>query len=134
MAATVYRYECTNGGHSKFWEIEFDGGDWRSFVTRWGRIGTDGMSNTKTFMTARQCTDARLKLQRSKTAKGYVLVSTDSVASANVVAKSKPAPLVVPGWRSVDKARASLTPKEEAKTPEQEPATYQRPKRRVRLK
>lgn len=126
---TVYRYECTNGGHSKFWEIEFVGGG-RSLVTRWGRIGTDGMSNTKIFMTVRQCVDARLKLMRSKTAKGYQLVATDNAPSANVVA-AKLNPTMKPKGKTLMEV---FRTEEEAKTPEQEPATYQRPKRRVRLK
>lgn len=85
--ATVYRYECANGGRSKFWEIVVSDSD-RSYTTYSGIAGTDGVKKTTTFATVRQCSEARLKLTRAKTAKGYTLASVMLESpSANVVAK-----------------------------------------------
>jgi predicted DNA-binding WGR domain protein len=43
------RFEMVEGSSSKFWEVEL--GD-ASFEVRWGRIGTSGQSQTKTFSSA----------------------------------------------------------------------------------
>ena len=40
------RFEYSEGSSNKFWEIEQDGADLR---IRWGRIGTAGQSQTKSF-------------------------------------------------------------------------------------
>ena len=42
------RYEFEEGKSSKFWEIDLDGS---SFLVHYGRIGTTGQSQTKTFST-----------------------------------------------------------------------------------
>ncbi len=47
--AGMRRFEMVEGSSSKFWEIEL--GD-ASFEVRWGRIGTSGQSQTKTFSNA----------------------------------------------------------------------------------
>src|SRR4029079_12463452 len=47
MAATPKRYfEFVDDSSSKFWEIWMDGND---VTTRWGKIGTNGQTKTKTF-------------------------------------------------------------------------------------
>lgn len=56
-------------GHDKFWQIEVTG---RSFTVTWGRNGTRGTSQTKTFSGERKCVETADALFRSKLAKGYV--------------------------------------------------------------
>lgn len=62
------RFELEEGGSSKFWEIELDGSD---LTTRWGRIGTNGQSKTKTFPTEVKARTEHDKLIAEKTGKGY---------------------------------------------------------------
>jgi predicted DNA-binding WGR domain protein len=65
------RYELKDGKSNKFWEITQDGD---SFTVRYGRIGTDGQTSTKTFASVDKATAEAEKLTRSKTKKGYLLV------------------------------------------------------------
>ncbi len=66
---TIRHFEFTGGTSNKFWEITLSGS---SFTVRFGRIGTAGQSQTKTF-------DDELKMKREaenlieeKVKKGYV--------------------------------------------------------------
>ena len=63
------RFEFAEGASNKFWEIEQDGSD---LVIRWGRIGTQGQSQTKNFADAAKAASALDKLVSEKTGKGYV--------------------------------------------------------------
>ena len=78
------RFELVEGSSSKFWEIEL--GD-TSFDVRWGRIGTSGQSQTKSFPTAAKAQAEHDKLVKEKTGKGYAEVG----ASATSTSASKPA-------------------------------------------
>jgi predicted DNA-binding WGR domain protein len=60
---------CTEEGTSKFWEVGVKGAD---LTVRFGRIGTKGQSQTKSFPTADASLREMEKLIRSKTGKGYV--------------------------------------------------------------
>ena len=40
------RFEFSEGSSNKFWEIDLSGA---SFRVRWGRIGTEGQTQTKDF-------------------------------------------------------------------------------------
>src|SRR5688572_19485153 len=62
------RYELVEGSSSKFWEIQLDG---RSFTTRWGRIGTEGQSQTKSWANPALAQKEYEKLVADKTKKGY---------------------------------------------------------------
>ena len=62
-------FEYVEGTSSKFWEISVSGS---SLTTRWGRIGTDGQSKTKTFADANKAQAEADKLIEEKTGKGYV--------------------------------------------------------------
>jgi DNA ligase-1 len=69
-ASTSPRYfELVEGTSSKFWEVS-QAGD--SMTTRWGRIGTNGQSKTKTFPDAQSASTAISTLIRDKTKEGYV--------------------------------------------------------------
>ncbi len=61
-------FECVEGTASKFWEVSLDGSN---VTTRWGRIGSDGQSKTKTFPTPAKAQAEYDKLIEEKSAKGY---------------------------------------------------------------
>jgi len=71
------RFEFSEGASNKFWEIERDGSD---LVIRWGRIGTQGQSQTKNFADAAKATSALDKLVSEKTGKGYVEAAAGGAA------------------------------------------------------
>ena len=62
------RYELDDGSSSKFWTISVDG---KSHTVRYGRIGTTGQSNIKTFESADAAASSAQKLIEQKTKKGY---------------------------------------------------------------
>lgn len=62
-------YEFVEGTSSKFWEITHSGSE---VTTRWGKIGTDGQSKTKTFKDEAAAQKEADKLIQEKTGKGYV--------------------------------------------------------------
>lgn len=69
-------FECVENSSSKFWEIALNGSD---LTTRWGRIGSDGQSKTKSFASAEKARAEYDKLLSEKTEKGYVEVAPDAV-------------------------------------------------------
>lgn len=70
--ATNKRYfEFRQGHFQKFWEIETI--DY-SVRVRWGRIGTQGATKTKSFGNLRAAVRWRVRMINSKVAKGYVEV------------------------------------------------------------
>ncbi|MBX7192392.1 MAG: DUF4132 domain-containing protein [Sandaracinaceae bacterium] len=73
------RFELIEGTSSKFWEIELDG---TSFDVRWGRIGTGGQSQTKSFPTEAKAKAEHDKLVKEKTSKGYTEVGGAPAAQA----------------------------------------------------
>lgn len=76
------RFECVDGKSSKFWEIEQVGTD---LNIRWGRIGTGGQEQTKSFDTDAKATVALGKLVTEKTGKGYAEVVAGAPAAAPAV-------------------------------------------------
>ena len=68
-------FEFVDGSSSKFWEVALSGSD---VTTRWGRIGTDGQSKTKSFASADKAQTEYDKLVREKTEKGYVKIGGTS--------------------------------------------------------
>lgn len=91
------RYELIEGTSSKFWEISLDGA---SFSVRYGRIGTDGQTQTKSFATAEVAATEHDKLVREKTKKGYSLVGAPPVVAEGgapaTPAPATPAPAAAP--------------------------------------
>ncbi|MDX1948142.1 MAG: DNA ligase [Pirellulaceae bacterium] len=61
-------FEFTSGGSGKFWEISQDGA---SVTVRFGKIGADGQSQTKSFPDIAAATRHAEKLIAEKAAKGY---------------------------------------------------------------
>jgi DNA ligase-1 len=62
-------FEFVEGTASKFWEIAIDG---LSVTVRYGRIGTNGQTQTKTFPDAAAAARHTEKLVKEKTEKGYM--------------------------------------------------------------
>ena len=62
-------FEFVDGKSSKFWEIAVDG---TSVTVRFGRIGTNGQTQTKTFGDSAEASAHAEKLIAEKTGKGYV--------------------------------------------------------------
>lgn len=66
---SVRRFEFINDSSRKFWEISLSG---KSFTVRFGRIGTAGQSQTKTFSDEIKASHEAQNLITEKTKKGYV--------------------------------------------------------------
>lgn len=65
------RFEFVEGSSDKFWEISMAG---TTVTVRYGRNGTDGQTNEKSFANAEAAAKHAEKLIREKTGKGYVEV------------------------------------------------------------
>ncbi|HKS38503.1 MAG TPA: AAA domain-containing protein [Verrucomicrobiae bacterium] len=68
-SGTTRRFEFIGGASRKFWEIAMDG---NAFTVRFGRIGTAGQTQSKTFADAAQAKREADKLIGEKLKKGYV--------------------------------------------------------------
>lgn len=62
------RYEYSEGASNKFWEIAQDDAE---VTTRWGRIGTEGQTKTKTFDSEGQARAQLAKQVAAKVKRGY---------------------------------------------------------------
>ena len=72
------RFEFKDAKSHKFWEINVEGD---SFTVRFGRMGTDGQTSTKTFASAEKAEKEASNLIESKTKKGYVEVAPTGAAT-----------------------------------------------------
>jgi predicted DNA-binding WGR domain protein len=73
------RFEFSDGKSNKFWEIALEG---NTFTVTFGRIGTSGQTQTKTFDTAAKAEAEHDKLVKEKTKKGYVETESSAPARA----------------------------------------------------
>lgn len=88
-------FQFVSGGSSKFWAIEMKG---KAFDVTFGKIGTPGTTQTKSFADAAAATKAYDKLVAEKTAKGYVEIGGGSApAKAAKKGAVAPAPSSVKG-------------------------------------
>ena len=69
--------EFSQAGTNKFWEATLDG---RKFKVHWGKIGTKGQSQTRTFRTEEEALRKFETMARSKVRKGYVEIVEESDA------------------------------------------------------
>ena len=69
VLANVRRFEFVGGGSQKFWEISVDG---KSFTVRYGRIGTRGQEQSKSYTDEAKARREADKLIQEKLRKGYV--------------------------------------------------------------
>ncbi|GDY07009.1 hypothetical protein LBMAG52_04950 [Planctomycetia bacterium] len=65
---TARRFEFVEGSSSKFWEISTGG---NNLTVRYGRIGTNGQTQTKSFTNPDTAAQYAEKQVASKLAKGY---------------------------------------------------------------
>ena len=77
------RFEFKDGKSNKFWEIEVRGS---TFVTRHGRIGTEGKETIKHFGSQNYAMAQAESAIKSKTKKGYVEVDAEAIAAEAVAA------------------------------------------------
>jgi len=112
-------FELIEGNSRKFWEIEQDGTD---LNIRWGRIGTAGQSQTKSFADAVKAAAALDKLVGEKTRKGYTETETAAKTSiGNTAPKAAAsAPDTTPAATPIEPASATVSV-EPTSTPESTP-------------
>jgi predicted DNA-binding WGR domain protein len=79
-------FHFTDDTSQKFWAIDVDG---KGFTVQFGRIGTAGQSQTKTFPSADAARKAADKLIAEKTGKGYVEVGGAATTPAPPAAAKK---------------------------------------------
>ncbi|OJT19996.1 hypothetical protein BO221_32890 [Archangium sp. Cb G35] len=90
------RFEFVEGSSQKFWEIELQGTE---FTVRWGRIGTNGQTQQKSFANTAKAQAEHDKLIAEKQKKGYSEVGGDTntvvaspAAAPDEARQSTPAP------------------------------------------
>jgi DNA ligase-1 len=66
--AGTRRFEMVDGGSAKFWEVTVTGS---AFAVRYGRIGTNGQTQVKSFTSPAEASSAAEKLVSEKVGKGY---------------------------------------------------------------
>ena len=77
------RFELSEGGSNKFWEIGVEGAE---YTVRFGKIGAKGQTQTKSFGTPEAANQAAAKMVAEKGAKGYVEVGAAPAAIATPAA------------------------------------------------
>ena len=82
---TVRRLEFKDSRSYKFWEIEVEG---NSYTVRYGKVGTDGQVQTKSFASPEKAAADGLKKLNSKVAKGYKEVGSQAAAPKPEAASS----------------------------------------------
>ncbi|NVB42435.1 WGR domain-containing protein [Pseudenhygromyxa sp. WMMC2535] len=71
------RFEYKDARSYKFWEINVEGS---SFTVRYGKVGTDGVTQTKSYPSDEKAAAEAEKKIRQKTSKGYAEVAVTSAA------------------------------------------------------
>lgn len=87
-------FEFKDDKSNKFWQIEQSDSD---LNLRWGKIGTQGQSQTKSFDNEAKASAAMTKLVKEKTGKGYVEIAVDENATIGATA---PKPKVEPARKT----------------------------------
>lgn len=111
------RFECTEDGSSKFWEVETRGSELR---IRFGKLGTDGRLSEKDLGSAAAAAAEAEKLVREKLKKGYLEIAGTAAAKGAAktatkvgVAQGKAAPAAAPKPAGTAKAKAKAPPPKE---------------------
>jgi predicted DNA-binding WGR domain protein len=88
LGGMMRRFEFIQGTSNKFWEISIQATE---VTIRFGRIGTSGTVQTKSFVDVTQTEAEAAKLIRQKTGKGYieVVAGTDPAPAVNAAAGHK---------------------------------------------
>ncbi|KQU67146.1 MULTISPECIES: DUF4132 domain-containing protein [unclassified Rhizobacter] len=111
------RFELVEGTSSKFWEVAVAGSD---VTVRFGRIGTNGQTKTKSFASAAAAQTEHDALVKEKTGKGYGEIGVAAGATLAAVAAPAAAP-------ATPKAAAASPPPATPKTPPPTPPATDAP-------
>lgn len=117
----MQRYELVDGKSSKFWEIDTQGS---TLSVRFGRIGTNGQTQTKEFADSAAATKERDKLIKEKTSKGYAETTLSADAALPAVSpKTSPnaSPETAAKKKAVAAAATTKAPVEKASPPAPDP-------------
>jgi predicted DNA-binding WGR domain protein len=76
-ATTTRRFEFVEGSSSKFWEVSVNGNE---VTMRFGRIGSTGQTQTKSFSDQAAPTKQAEKLVSEKLKKGYLEIGSPRAA------------------------------------------------------
>src|SRR5262245_26756138 len=97
-------FEFVEGSSNKFWEVWVDGAE---LTTRWGRIGTNGQSKTKSFASSDKAAVERDKLIAEKVGKGYreTISNADAAANADVALP----PVIEPALTAIEESLDSAS-------------------------
>ena len=88
MTSTARRFELVEGTSSKFWEVQTEE---QALTVRFGKIGTAGTVQTKSFASAAECAKEAEKLAREKTKKGYIeTANANADVNANAAVEASP--------------------------------------------
>jgi predicted DNA-binding WGR domain protein len=79
---TMRRFEFKQGSSYKFWEIHVEG---KAYTARYGKVGTEGQTQSKSFATAEKAAAEAEKKIREKVGKGYAEVAASAPAPAKPV-------------------------------------------------
>jgi predicted DNA-binding WGR domain protein len=101
------RFTYVEGTSSKFWEADAAGAE---LTVRFGRLGTNGTTQVKTFDTAAKAADALAKLIREKVGKGYVEDPAGAAARPAASAPTAPAPAATAPTATAAPASAAPAP------------------------
>lgn len=81
------RFELKEGTSNKFWEVDVEGS---GLTVRFGKIGTAGQTQTKSFPSEEKAKSERDKLIKEKTGKGYSEVKAAEGEKLEAVAEKEP--------------------------------------------
>jgi len=112
-------FQLIGGGHLKFWTVEVVG---NHYLATFGRIGTDGQTQVKTFSSDREALEKAEAMINEKTRKGYREVKSDMHPGAKQtlvasLAGTAPAPIPPPLPRRPPPVTVATPPPEEPPTP-----------------
>lgn len=96
------RFELVEGTSSKFWEAATEGSE---MTVRFGRIGTNGQTQTKTFADEDKAASELEKLIKEKLKKGY-----SEIAAAPALAGTKGKAVATSGKAAATPAKAAAAP------------------------
>jgi uncharacterized protein (TIGR02996 family) len=121
------RFEFQEGTSNKFWEISVEGS---AFTVRYGKIGANGQTQTKTFKDAAKAEAEANKLIAEKTKKGYVEVAAADDAPATASAKPTGKTSKAPSKTDAGTAAPAPSKAGEARNPALEQAIHDDPSNR----
>lgn len=100
-AGGAKRYELSDGSSNKFWQIELTG---TSFRVTYGKIGSTGQTQIKSFANAEAAKKAYDALIAEKSKKGYTLIGAKAAPKATRPAPTATKPAATGGGARLAKA------------------------------